>query len=355
MNPSFSTLFRSAKNRLTVLVLFCIFILAWNMALSSRRKYFSGKLVHVVQQNLSLHVNCSGRIEPKIQETIRAILDGPKKNVFVKEGDVVKKGQLLMEIGEDTIRIDINTKRTTYRNADVDYMKASKDLELSRRLFKQLAIPQREVESAAQALERAGQALSAAREELAAVERKASGEKVVSPLDGVVLKNYVDTDSLVTTGKELFKVAQVDRFIVRGHVDELEIAQISLGQDAVITCDAFAGTEMKGKVAWIGAQAAENAFADVPVIIDITDTQKLNLKANLSAEAKILIGEIPNAVVIPAGAVRQSAKGSFVLKAGVGGWLKEQPITIDRTTSGQAIIKSGLQSSETVLVPSEEQ
>src|SRR5258706_831161 len=128
------------KWRGIVLVVLCLVSLMWNMALSSRRKYFSGTLVQVKQTDLILKVSCPGKIQPKVEQTLSAILDGSKKAVYVKEGDEVKEGQLLMEISDDRLRPEVITRQTAFKNAQGDFLKAKKDYELEKRLFKQLAV-----------------------------------------------------------------------------------------------------------------------------------------------------------------------------------------------------------------------
>jgi multidrug efflux pump subunit AcrA (membrane-fusion protein) len=163
------------KARASLLIVLCLILLAWNMALSTRRRYFSGKMVTVKQEDVVLKVSCPGKIEPKVQQTIRSLLDGNKKSVLVKEGDVVKQGQLLMEISDEKIRMELNQKNSAFRNATSDYTKAQKDYQLEQSLFKQGAVPRRDVENAKQTYERAGQALVASQEDLGITQKKQKG------------------------------------------------------------------------------------------------------------------------------------------------------------------------------------
>jgi len=333
----------------------CGGILAWNMALSTRRQYYSGKLIKIQKTDLSLKVNCPGKIEPKVQQTIQALIDGPKKAVYVKEGDPVKTGQLLMEIGDDNIKVEVSNKRVAAHNAEEEYQKQKKEVELSKRLYRHMAIPKRDLENAQEALERAGQVLDNAKRDLSSAVKKAEGVRIVSPLTGVVLKILVAGENTIPAGKDLMKIAKMDKFVVEGKVDELDLSQIALGQEAVINCQAFAGTLMRGKVSWIGAQAGDSSFADIPVTLDIVDLKGLALKPNINAEGKIIVGQIPQAIVIPAGALRKNSAGAFVLKANRAGWLKNQPVDIKRLNADQIQVLKGLQEGNSVLVPPEEQ
>jgi len=131
-------------------------------------------------------------------------------------------------------------------------------------------------------------------------------------------ENFLDNDSLISIDKELIKIAQPDHMIVRGTVDERDIASVAVDQDAVIACEAFPGVEMKGQVNWIGAQAKDGAFADVEVTMDLVDTKGLKLKPNLSCEAFIITGKIPKAIALPAEGVRHGPQG--ILRSQISLW-----------------------------------
>jgi HlyD family secretion protein len=337
-----------------MLAMACVFFLSWNIALSTQRKNLSGTLLPVKKEDVILKVSCPGRIEPKHQDTIRAEVDGQKKNTLVQAGDTVKKGQKLLEISDSQIKLELTQKRTAMLNARSDMQKAKRDWQLEKSLYAQQAVPKRDVEGAQQTYERALQGYTIAEQELALSEKRSRGVNVVSTMDGVVVKNFVENDDFVSTGKELFKIAKMDEFTVKGNVDELDISQVQVGQEATIKCDAFAGTELVGKVERIAAQAGEGAFAEVEVLIDIVDTKGINLKPNLSAEASIVVGRIPDGIVIPASAVRASISGTYVLVSDWGGWLKKQPVKVAKSGSSQAIIESGLSAGQSVLVPKEE-
>jgi len=103
------------KMRSLLLLCSCLIFLCWNMALSTRRKYYSGKIVTVKQEDVVLKISCSGKIEPKVQETIHAIVEGNKKEVHVKEGDLVKQGQLLMEISDQKIKWSSIKRRRRFK------------------------------------------------------------------------------------------------------------------------------------------------------------------------------------------------------------------------------------------------
>ena len=260
-----------------------------------------------------------------------------------------------MEISDEQLLGELTAKRIAAQNSQDDYSKAKKEYELEKRLYQQQAIPRKDVENAAQVLTRASQSLMLSRQDLASTEKKVGGVRVVSPLDGVVVKNFVSNDEWIVNGKELVKVAQLDRFIVRGRVDELSISQVHTGQEAVVTCDAFKGEELRGRVNWIGAQAAEGAFAEIETVLDITDDKGLPLKPNLSAEAFIITGTLDKAIVIPSAAVHHGSEGAYVLRSQIGGWLIRQPVVVAKINGDQAIIERGLRAGQRVLAPQEEE
>lgn len=341
------------KKRATLLILVSVIVLVWNSLLSTRRRYYAGKMETAKMEDVILKVICAGKIEPKIQRTIQSLLDGDLKEVHVKEGDHVVEGQLLLEISDQKVRMELNQKNSAYRNAMADYSKAQKDFQLERDLLKQGAVPARDVENARQTLDRAGQGVQAARDDLSLTQKKFSGVKVTSPIDGVVLKLFVEDDAPVTINKDLVKVAQPEPLIVRATVDERDIAKVAVGQEATVTCEAYPGVVMPGKVNWIGAQAKDGSFADTEITVELTDTKGIQIKPNLSCETNVIVGQVLGAVVIPAASIRHREDGSSYAFRSKYGWLQPQDVTVDRISAGTAVIKSGINVGDKVLVPVE--
>ena len=338
------------KSRLFLLCVFLVVITAWNMALSSRRKYYSGHLVRAVKESVKMTVQCPGKIEPRVQSSVRSLIKGRKLQSHVKEGDAVKEGDLLMTISDEDIRLELKQKQVAHDNAVTDSLKAKKDYRLARSLYKQGAVPLRELEDSKQAYVRSRQGVDTISDELALLKKKARGVKVFSPMTGVVIKSYFADKDDISENEELFRVAKLDDLILRGLVDELKIAQIKSAQTALIECDAFAGVELPGRVNWIGAQAKDGVFAEVEVKIDILDSKKLNLKPNLSCHADIVTGDMPNSIVIPIAGVRYGPDGPYVLRTHSVGWIEERPVKVVSVSGSRAVVTEGLSEGERILV-----
>lgn len=341
------------RTRAIILFLSLALIFGWNLALSSRRQAYEGKVIRVERQDVKVSVASSGRVEPLIQEIVRSTLHGEKLAVHVNEGDRVTAGQLLVEISDELVRYDVQQKQVAYENSQNDLAKAKKDFDLARRLYRQGAIPQREVEDARHGLARAQQAGVLAKEDLEFIKKKASGAKVTSPIDGIVLEIFIRDKDFISDKQDLIKVAEPSKFVVRTYVDELDITRIQPGQAAVIACDAFRPTKLEGIVQRVGAQAKDGAFAEVEVLIDIVDTKGLELKPNLTCQVDIVTGDLPQALVIPLKSVRYDAQRTFVYRVRWGGWLESRSVKVTPLSNNRAVITEGLSEGEPILVPIE--
>jgi len=332
----------------------CLLVLAWNIALSTQRRNLYGEFFDVEVDDVELKVQCPGKIEPKIQKTIYSLINGKKLRTLVEVGMPVKKGQILMEISRDRIDAELNQKKYAARNAKSQFYKAKKDYQIEKDLFKQQAVSRRDVENARQTYKKAEQDWATANKAYAMTKKKEAGIEIRSPMDGVLLENLVEKTLYIGEKDELLKIAKLEKFAMRGQIDELNIAEIKVGQEAVLICDAYPDVELIGRVSWIGAQAREGAFAEIDVLIDIESTEGLQLKPNLSAEASIITQQIPNAIKIPSEAIQSQKSGSYVLVKRLGGWLVRKKIEISNSSGGEAIVTSGLSEGDVVLVPQEE-
>ena len=247
-----------------------------------------------------------GRVEGASETTqVGAAADGILKAVFVKEGQFVKKGTLLGEIGCDELQASLQTAlaeadgarqakaRLLHGARDEEkkiasdktaaaratYEEAKSRLEMQQALYQKQQISKAAYDQAVRDRDVADANLKAAirTEELLAapplqedtaraeaavmaaegraktVEEQIGKCSIFAPIDGTVLRVYArrgESYSTVTP-RPLFSIADTSARHIRAEIDERDVDRVSLGQKVVIEADALDGKELKGSVAQI--------------------------------------------------------------------------------------------------------
>jgi len=218
----------------------------------------------------------------------------------------------------------------------------------------QIAADQVSVASTQAQLDSANAALELHSENLADTSVRAPFDGVIQQL-GATSTNGASTPlapgDAITPGMVLFTIANAGPMIVKAQVDEQDIINVKVGQQALITGEDFPGRKLSGTVTNIAAvvlqvNAAGNSAKNVETTI-LLDRAYSFLRAGMSCDVDIITGKASNALVVPLGAVVDDGDKHYVyvIKAGKAAKVKVEKGLASDT---DVVIASGLQSGDVV-------
>lgn len=143
--------------------------------------------------------SCSGifSVMPSQAATMGALVDGQITSLSVKEGDKVNKGQALLSIDSRALQASLAQIKAKLRLAELELKDAKVDFEAEKALFDQSATAKRRFEASLLFKDRATAKLDTLRAELNEVQAKLAYYEIVSPVDGVVTKLWVQLGDTV--------------------------------------------------------------------------------------------------------------------------------------------------------------
>lgn len=260
-----------------------VLIIGMNVMRSAKGNVKAVQFARVRVEDITSRVRAPGKIEPRTQVKISADIPGKVTRLAVKEGDTVKRGQLLLQLDDTQTRSSFDQSRAALGTAQARLRDAQQALALAesqhvrqRALFEQKLLSQAEWDQATRQLDAARIAVSTARDEVSrsiaastgAADYMAKG-RFVAPFDGVVSAVNVEQGEIVVTGTmnnpgtQILTVADMSRMIVRADVDETDVVDLRLGQKAKITVDAMPDTSFVGTVTEIGNTAKRSITSTV--------------------------------------------------------------------------------------------
>src|SRR5262249_10622059 len=219
----------------------------------------------------------------------------------------------------------------------------------------QLAISQAKVAEARAQVAQAKAAAERAAEDVA-------NATIRAPIRATVLSRDVEIGSPVSSILNLganatlvMTLGDIDRVFVRGKVDEADIGRVRLGQPARIRVETFRDRIFNGKVTQISPLGVEkDNVTNFEVRVSIENPGQ-ELKANMTANAEIVLEEHANALIVPEAAVSYDAKkNAFVDVAapGVKNGRKKTAIKIGISNGTKIEVLDGLKPGDKVVMPS---
>jgi HlyD family secretion protein len=289
------------------------------------------RLEAVGTRDLVAAVTASGKIEAETKVDISADITGRITEIAVKEGDLVKKGQFLLQIDPAQYLSIVSRLEGQVASADAglaqartnrDQAKRSRDravgiqtanAELIAREVVEQAIQAHEVaeanySSAKAGVDQARAALSEARSNLAKT-------RLVAPISGRVVRLAVEEGEVAVPGtfsREtglLMTIADLSVVLARVQVDETDVVRLHLGDSVSVTIDAFPDTAFVGRVTKIsnsaklgqtGAASGSSTDRAVDFDVEITlDKPPAAIRPDLSATARIVTDTRKQSLAIP--------------------------------------------------------
>jgi HlyD family secretion protein len=233
-------------------------------------------------------VSASGKIQPEVEVKISPDVSGEVVELYIKEGDKVKKGDLLAKINPDIyvssldrMIATLNAQKASQSNANArlaqvkaQYINAQSSYDRNDALFKQGAISQSEMDAAKSAYEVSKQEVTAAEESFKASEytvrsyqasvKEASDNlkktTIYAPVDGTISKLSIEKGERVVgtsqfAGTEIMRIANLSEMEVSVSVNENDIVRVGLGDTALVEVDAYLNRKFKGIVTEIANSA----------------------------------------------------------------------------------------------------
>jgi HlyD family secretion protein len=267
-----------------------------------------------------------GRIEPENQIAVKSKISGIVKSVFVEMGDLVKEGELLIEISPNPTPLEFAEAKRQVEIDSVSYENLRREYERTQELLQKKLISQQEFDQIFRNFKEADLRLKLSQEKLSLIEKGKTNianrkiESVLkSPITGTVLERRVNVGDPVVpltsyqAGTELFTIANMNELIFRGTVDEIDVGKLKEGMPVDLKIGALPKDTIEGLLYKISPKAKlEENTTLFDVEIKITKTGFEMLRAGYSANADIIIQKKEDVLVIPERVVEFKEDTAFV-------------------------------------------
>jgi len=343
-------------------------------------------------------LSTNGKIEPVQNFEVHAPVGTTVKRLLVKEGDHVKKGQLLIQLNDAEARSQAAKALSQVRGSQADVSAiesggsreevltteaqlakaqtardaAQRNLEALRRLEEKGAASPGEVRQAENQLAVAEADLKLlqqkqkdrySRPEIAKVEAQrseaestyAAAENVLSqlnihaPFDGVVYSLPLRQGAYVNPGDMILQEADLSKVVVRAFVDEPDVGRLARGEKIEITWDAIPGRIWQGSVDAIPAAVKLRGTRNVGETTCIVDNSDFKLLPNINVGVTIVAAEHANALTVPREAVRMDDSKTYVYEI-VNNELRRRDIQPGISNLTRVEVSSGIASNALVAL-----
>ena len=212
----------------------------WVLTPAKKTEYVKGKAEVATIRAL---VTATGTLQPIDKVTVGAEVSGRVEEILVDFNSRVKKGDVIARINPDELKARAVQTRASVEQAAANLAKAENDLRRALALRDRGFASQSIYDSALASRNAATATLNSARAQSDQTEANLAKAAIRSPIDGIVLDRKVERGQTVTAGfqtPEMFIIASdLTRLELTVDIDEADIGQVALNQDATFTVDAY--------------------------------------------------------------------------------------------------------------------
>lgn len=358
--------------------------------------------VQPLRENLVSRLSTNGRVEPIEDFTVHAETTGIITKVSVKQGDKVKRGQVLFVIDDAQARAGqsqataqreiaraelaaarrggspgaIAEQESLLEQAKTERKQAENAVAALERLVGKNASPRTELDAARARLagadseikrltrklelrvapddvDRAEARLREAEATVALANQRAGSAAVRSPAHGVLYSLVVEPGAYVNSGALVARVGNLERVKIRIYVDEPELGRVEMGDRVSVTSDGFPGREWECAIDRLAASVISLETRRVGELGCTVENAGRTLIPNLTVNAGIETAAAESVVTLPREAVYRDDGTSFVWIVGANNTADKRPVELGISSASRVEVKSGVDTDSRVLLPGE--
>jgi len=309
------------------------------------------RVISVAREEISEKLTYTGIIEAWQQVNVTPEIAGKVARIYVNEGDLVQKGQLLAELDTRALDLQLKQAEAALAVAEANRADAQRNFERMKRLIAEKAVSEQQYEKIKLAYDTAEAQWKQAQASLNLVRHNLEVSKMKAPFSGVVASRNADVGDVInpmmggfSPNSGVLTLIDYCKVKIKIEVSQSDIVRIKKKQRAYVRIDTYPQRQFAGEVAIVN-QTADPLSKKFRVEVWASNPELL-LKPNTFCQVIIEVNTHPEAIVVPQEAVVED-KYVFVIESGVA---HRREVQLGLQNTEKVEILSGLQPGELVVV-----
>lgn len=306
-------------------------------------------------RDIESYVTASGEVLPLMSSIVKSEISGRLSKLFVKEGDAVTKGQLLLELDRTSLETRVREAQRSLEADTLRMEKAERNYERLKELHAKQFVGEKEFLDAQTDYNLAKLNLEIGQARLDDTEEDLAKTSILAPHDGIITRlDIVDGQVIsgatsVSNGTELMTLSQLSELYMEANINEVDIESLKIGGEARLRFDAIPNYEIIGSIDEIALSARRDGNIRVFPIKVVFEAERTGVRPGISATLEVPIAKSGQVVSVILSAVYNDADASIVYVKAGDGW-ERRVVEVGINDLQYLEIKSGLSVGEEVAL-----
>ena len=288
----------------------------------------------------------AGEVQARQQTTLSFRVGGQVTERLVDVGDQVKVGQVLARLDVQNAQLQLNAAKAQLESAQAAEKNAQDELKRFKQLLPSNAVSRSQYDSVENQYKAALSSLKQAQANYNVTQNQTSYNQLIANKNGVITERNIEIGQVISAGQPAFQLAiSGDREVVIG-VPEQAIAQIKVGQDAIVTLWSKPDERFAAYVREISPAADQSRTFSVKVAL--REGQNM---IQLGQSARVFFSSTEsNVLSVPLASVSAAGKNAYVWVVNTDNSIRKVPVSVGEYGRDSVTIRSGLQPKDYVVV-----
>ena len=302
-------------------------------------------------------VDAAGFVRPVVFSDVKAEVSGKIAKILVRDGQLVKKGDTLIELDPTLVKADEDEARRNVQLQEFNLEKVKRDLARAEALKAKGFVSDRELLDARTAYEVTKLQRDVAQSRLDKAQENVRKTVLTAPHDGVIDASNSLVEGQVVIGAQsinngttLMRVSDVSVLRVDVNLNEFAATRVSLGRAATVTFDSLPGLTKQGKVTFLAPfGTADVKTPDLRVFpCQVSFPAGDGVRPGISGNLSVLIAKDTGCVAVPVSAIFVEGNDRILYVKGEDGAWDRRSVKLGLSDAGWTQVKSGVAAGETV-------
>ena len=267
----------------------------------------------VEQGEIFQSITVPGRVVSKLKVNMTPSIAGRVTKIYVKEGDQVKKGDLLANLDDREAKSYLKRTMANHEGTKEDVVLAERSLKRLKQAYDKGAVARQMVEESQVELRSARARESIAAEEVRTAKLSLENPRIVAPFSGTVTARHIEVGQWVVPSQTLLTLVDESQREIEVKVDAADSGGIAVGQTVSLSSDAFPGLKWSESVTRLAAATNNVGNANTVSVYISLGKSAPSLRFGQQVDADIRTSWNPNALKVPYGAIVNKHGKSYVM------------------------------------------
>ena len=321
---------------------------------------FQVKVQKVAREDFSEKYTVMGTIKGNTENDLRFEIDGPLSSYSFKEGEPVKKNQMVASLDPKDSITKASYAQGRFNSERAVYFSAAQRLKVFDDLFKMKAVSETKLQEARYEEESAREKMKSAQSELELAQSNLKKTNIMAPFDGIVSEILIQAGEFVTSRDIIAKFVGAGDVLLTVDIPEKDTQKLKPGMKVKCNCDSYPSQDFWGEVSEIAPTVKEKSRT-TEVKIKIPNNGG-KLRSGMFGRGEVFLVEIPNSIVVPVETIVSLGKDTTMVplvKPSKGkqnqGIIELRTVAIGQKTEKSAIVTGGLNADELLVIETQGQ